>query len=305
MSPKADITQHSEKQTERPPVRKVELSVIAAIVIGWLFSVSPNGVFNFFSESPGFQLYPFCVAVWAGAFYLTIRFVLWHKNASWLFMVCSVLCATVFVFTSRIVEEKKAKAIATKEAPLTLTLKEVSGWPNLNLRLTNRFLFLREHQIFHTTGNPGHLNIYMKPSEKQISLIFSLKNDSELTVEFADIVVSVAKDLEWSPGPWWSTQECSAPDGLHLKCVGVRVARPLLAGDEAILAELPITIRSISESVSQLRHFHIQMRAKNMSPVFLGFWINFMAKRHPQEPEILQRIIDTNRGMIRTIGSPN
>jgi hypothetical protein len=82
------------------------------MAIAWFLSASTNGVFNFLSESPAFQLYPFCIALCVSAFYVIATMGL--KRAWLLAFVWGPGCAALLFFTESCVQQKK-KMIAARD----------------------------------------------------------------------------------------------------------------------------------------------------------------------------------------------
>jgi hypothetical protein len=113
MNPKNDI---SDRQGDRrdiqddQPVRfwNLRSSVSIGLIILGLLQISTNGVYNFFSDVPGFQLYPFFIFLSAGIWYLAFHIALRLKNVPWIFMIASAVCCLFFVITTQQVDRKIA-----------------------------------------------------------------------------------------------------------------------------------------------------------------------------------------------------
>src|SRR6266404_4239024 len=98
-----------QKTVVRPGIS--ELFTFASFVV-WCLNASTNGVFNFFSDSPGFQLYPSCFAFSIGLMFSATKFVVRRKNIPWLFMLATVFCVVLFVISSEAVRRKEARIAA-------------------------------------------------------------------------------------------------------------------------------------------------------------------------------------------------
>ena len=98
--------------------KKANLFTASAIVgaIGWFLGISMNGLFNFFSDKPGIQLYPFCIAVCGYLSLMIVRIAI-RRDYPWLLMLASSICATIFVVTSKLVDRKQT-ALETLNSPI-------------------------------------------------------------------------------------------------------------------------------------------------------------------------------------------
>jgi hypothetical protein len=96
---------------QHPPKKPISSGIIGfvgfSVFVGWALSVSTNGVFNFFSDSPAFQLYPFCFALWCGVILSSYRLVVLHNKHPSMFMVAAAFCVVVFVVTVKAVARKQ------------------------------------------------------------------------------------------------------------------------------------------------------------------------------------------------------
>jgi hypothetical protein len=113
MNPKKAI---SDRQGDKrdiqvdQPVRFWDLrsSVSVGFIILGLLQISTNGVYNHFSDVPGFQLYPFFVFLSAGIWYLAFHIAIHLKNVPWIFMGASIVCCLGFVMVTQQVDRKIA-----------------------------------------------------------------------------------------------------------------------------------------------------------------------------------------------------
>jgi hypothetical protein len=101
-------TPHNQNEPGNP-VEKIGLLITTGALIAWCLGVSTNGVFNFFSDSPSFQIYPFCFTFCGGVAWITVQIVIRQKNIPWLFMVASAICVAFFVATTKAIERKEGK----------------------------------------------------------------------------------------------------------------------------------------------------------------------------------------------------
>lgn len=99
---------HEQENISRA-IRIIVTCVSVGAVLVWLLGVSTSGLFNFFADAPGFQLYPFFVCACAGIWYLAFQIALRLKNVAWIFMVASAICCFAFVVTARLVDGKIAR----------------------------------------------------------------------------------------------------------------------------------------------------------------------------------------------------
>jgi len=143
------INQSSQQEGRREPPQKTGIILTAGAFIGWYLSTSTNGVFNFFNDSPGFQLYPFCFALWAGVIFVTTQLIIRHKNIPWLFMIAGIICVTFFVLTVQDIERKEARVTekAFMQKPHLKLALRTPGLKQPFLELTNAFLLFSERNV--------------------------------------------------------------------------------------------------------------------------------------------------------------
>src|SRR5437660_10853121 len=103
-------------------------SLAVGAFVGWCLNTSPNGVFNFFTDIPAFQLYPFCFSCWICLMIWAARLVIRHRNIPWMFMLPAVAGAALFVVTSEIVgcKEARIRAVRSPNVPW-IEIKTQSG----------------------------------------------------------------------------------------------------------------------------------------------------------------------------------
>src|SRR5690348_5432656 len=105
-----------EQNNESPHFRDLLSVVSIGLVILGLVQISTNGVYTFYSDIPGFQLYPFFVFACAGIWYLAFQTALRLKNVPWIFMVASVACSVFFVIATKQVDTRIEEMRDSKRA---------------------------------------------------------------------------------------------------------------------------------------------------------------------------------------------
>lgn len=166
-------------------------TLTAGAGIGWLLGTTTNGVYNFFSDNPAIQLYPFCGALCLGVVYLAVLSTL-DREASvpWEIMAACCFCALIFVRTTQMVGRRVTEMNArnagtlTTEQALREALGAVSGAlsnPSIGIE-TKKAIHDKVHSMVERANStPGTLDqigtrILMHENDEQLKKSTDLDN---------------------------------------------------------------------------------------------------------------------------------
>jgi hypothetical protein len=188
------------------PTNITGLLVTGAAFGGWCLGVSTNGVFNFFSDSPAFQLYPFCIALWILIPVFTTKFVVQNAWPPWSFMAASAICVTIFVGTSILVDRKEARS---KPHLQMIVVTSPSLMLNDAIRLnTKEVLF--PNGIGGTSNICACLLVPVRPPFTNATVTFGLLDDSDVPIDSMRTTIWFDEDLQCVPAtgsPWHALWE--------------------------------------------------------------------------------------------------
>jgi len=188
------------------PTNITGILVAVAAFAGWCLGVSTNGVFNFFSDSPAFQLYPFCFALWIFIAAFTVKLVLRYEDVPWLFMIATALCVTIFVGTSILVDRKEARSKPHLQVVVVNTRNPML---NDSIRLnTKEVLF--PYGISGISNICACLLIPVGPPFTNATVRFGLLNDSDVPIDSMRTTIWFDEDLQCVPAtgsPWHALWE--------------------------------------------------------------------------------------------------
>jgi hypothetical protein len=277
-------TSHKIKKLQEPeesqqnPKKPLAFFTDGAL-IGWILGVSTNGVFNFFSDSPAFQLYPFFWALCIGLTWLVARLVIIHNRPSWLFMVLAITCVTCLVAATKAVDLKKAQShpkpflilgVAAVPAELDADAMAIES-KRTQVALTNKFLRFT-NTIMRLPDASGHLLVPVPSSESKIKLRFSVMNDSPIPAENVTVKVEIADNLSAMPADEESMWERVQPtDGY--RSLGFKLPTTLLGGEGRWLPS--IIIRPGTNIMKISGPIFLAYRSTTTEAVSLAFYTLF------------------------------
>ena len=180
-----------------------------------------------------------------------------------------------------------------------LVLKSTAEFQNINLELTNDFLFFDEGQVVSTLDMIGYLVIPVTPGQSNISLYFSLEPNSDaIDNRLAEVVISIPKYLECAPTQGWSETDFPAANGQFTKSLGAKLdLTQLLPNDWIKLPVITFSTPSYLGEYPVLNPIHVRVRAKSMPTMFCGFWMVFPTFSTKEKPQMNrgQRISDPDK----------
>lgn len=215
-------------------------------LIGWFLGCATNGLFTFFSDSPGFQLYPFWFGLSALFWCVALELILRHNKHPFWFMVASVLTVSTFVATTQLVDEKTAKITAAKATPpiphfeFMLTIR---GFPEATFALTN--VCLKVPPTAHNFIPAAGLLIPWKDGQSNIVLGIHPRNVSLIDADNPLFAFQIPKSWSCELGAGWNAVLPEDPDPKPLYTNAVQtwaIAKPsVLSGNGLMLPEVSIT----------------------------------------------------------------
>jgi hypothetical protein len=285
----------NKNNCRREPINKIGILATAAVFAGWFLGISTNGVFNFFNDSPGFQLYPFCFALWVGIAVVTVQFVLRHGNIPWLFMVSSIICVVFFVFTDRAVEKKRAVMI--NSTPVFTFSVLASRSPDDIIELTNTFL---RHPANRYSEFWGCLAVPIEANQTNILLRFwigtrAFAQDCQVFINLPkewDVLV----DNQWTPwvtrGDVETVSDSRGTISYERRSWMFRVPFSLLPGNSIDIP--PVWILSIpTNRKGQIGSGDVGIwaQAKDCPPESVGFQTYFFPRPITDRPMVIKPTI--------------
>jgi len=210
------------------------------------------------------------------------------------FIVFASIIALVSIKRHRL-ELSRTGEVPAEPPRFTLALKSTTGFDNLNLRLTNEFLFSKEGQEISTLDMVGYLMVPMMPWQSNVTLYFTLEPNREAIVgALAEIVVSIPKYLNCNPSQGWSETNFPSANSQMTKSLGAKLdLHNLLPNDWVILPGLTFS------NPPTLSPIHVRIRARDMPTIFCSFWMAFPILPNAEKPQINrgQKIIDPDKAV--------
>jgi hypothetical protein len=262
------INQSDNQDNSRDPVNKTGFVATAAIFIGWYLSVSTNGVFNFFNDSLGFQLYPFCFALWSGVILVTFQLVLRHKNIPWMFMVAAIMCVAVFVVTSDAVERKYAARVPNCNICIHSEFA-----PAGHICLTNKEVLYAATNWYPENPYPALVSIDVPTNATNCSVVFTIENVSGAIAEDVSMSVQISPSVQHS-FPGWPKD--SRVYRIALERYTCLVPFRITPGNTA---QMPPLEFGIPNAPNYAFPISLMLRVTGSPPKFIGFWLGFRQTR--------------------------
>lgn len=170
-----------------------------------------------------------------------------------------------------------------------LVLRSTTDRPKLNLELTNRLLFTKDGAVYSTTDMTEVLVVPVRPGQSNVVLNFILMPDSPADCDVAEIVITIAKYVDWAPATGWFESECVGVPPEMAKCISTKFdLRNLLPFDWVELPSLTFnTANRPTGEKNVMSPISIRLRAKGMPPVFCGFWLMIPELSDAPEPRLV------------------
>jgi hypothetical protein len=288
-----------EKYNKPPRFWDLWSGVSVGFALLGLWQISTNGVFNFFNDSPGFQLYPClvisCAAIWYLAFHVASRL----KNVPWIFMVASVLCCVPFVMTTKQVDRKLEMIAKLNAKPHFTILLSNSTFEDDFVELTNTFLFRSSDMVLGSDGPKGEILLRpdkitgdiivpVKSLDALPKLYFALRNDSPTPYSSSDgleFAFHHGSFVDFSPESEWIP---TIPSSYNpARTIFIPINRNILSSNGMVLPGLELKpCFSVSNNAGNL--CSIQLSPKDRKDVFLHFWLRFPVTTNFSKIHIIQ-----------------